>query len=259
MRIIADTHVHMYSCYDQAKVLRGLDDNLRRLGAGAVRTAFLVERYDCQYYSDIRCGKIRVSDAGMDVSSIEDGAGLVIARDGEQSFFILPGRQIVTSERIEILALMSELEGQDNLPAKEVIRTVRDTGGVPIVAWAPGKWLFGRGKVVRDVIESFDPGQVFIGDTTLRPSVLPEPPLMKLAREKGFTVIAGSDPLPFRGEEVMAGTYAAIMEGEFDMAQPASSIRAILERPSGKITCVGKRCGIFQVIRRLIKNAVISS
>ncbi len=127
----------------------------------------------------------------------------------------------------------------DGLPAVEVIRRVIEAGGIPVLAWSPGKWLFARGRLVRDLIAS-DQGRILrLGDTTLRPTLWPAPRLMKLAHERGMTVIPGSDPLPLAGEERYAGTYGFIYQGAFDASQPAASIGRML---TGGIA----RCHILQ-------------
>jgi hypothetical protein len=39
---------------------------------------------------------------------------------------------------------------------------------------------------------------------------------MRKAKQKGFKVIAGSDPLPIPGEEQLAGSYAIVADVDFD-------------------------------------------
>ena len=128
-----------------------------------------------------------------------------------------------------------------------------EAGGVPVVGWAPGKWFFGRGKIVASLIESCDPGQLAVGDTILRATCWAEPLLMRAARRRGCTVLAGSDPLPFAGEEVRAGTYATVLEGAFDKQKPRSSLRELLQ--TGSACTMGRRNGPVLMLQRLRKNA----
>ena len=107
---------------------------------------------------------------------------------------------------------------------------------------------------MREVIESHKPDQLVISDSTLRPSVWPEPIFMKMAFKKGFSILAGSDTLPFSGDEKYMGTYASLIEGQFDAKDPVKSIRRML-RQSGHIARVGKRCGLIETIYRLANNA----
>ena len=107
-----------------------------------------------------------------------------------------------TREGLEILSLSSTLNlGDRENTIDDVIKSVIDSGGIPALNWAPGKWFFSRGKIVKRIIEKYPPKDLVIGDTTLRTSLWPMPKLMAAAQERGFKVIAGSDPLPFDGEE----------------------------------------------------------
>jgi hypothetical protein len=130
---------------------------------------------------------------------------------------------------------------------------------VPVLNWAPGKWFFRRGEIVRELLGTFSSDQLRVGDTTLRPTVWGEPPLMRWAAGNGFAVLAGSDPLPFPGEEAYLGTYASVFECLFDADRPVTSVRECLLSPSVRVQRCGKRCGPLSVLARLVKNAVSKS
>lgn len=254
MKIVADTHVHLYPCYNLQVALRNLVNNLGNLGGNAVRTAFLAERSDCHYFADIMEGKAEYWGAGFEISSAcEDGVVVLLER-GEPSLYLFSGRQIATAERIEILALTVDIEVTEDMPAEDVVKTVLDAGGIPVLSWAPGKWFFGRKKNVRQLIDSFGSGKLLIGDSTLRPMVWAEPLLMRVARSRGFAVVAGSDPLPFSGEEKYMGTYASVLDGPFDPDKPVTSVRKMLTTLGTRITRTGKRCGMLEVVWRLKRN-----
>lgn len=187
----------------------------------------------------------------FEIRSSAEENGLILFENDKPQLYLFSGRQIVTAERIEILALTVDIEVMKDTPAEDVVKTVLDAGGIPVLSWAPGKWFLGRKKVVRQLIDSFDSGKLLIGDSTLRPTVWAEPLLMQVARSRGFAVVAGSDPLPFSGEEKYMGTYASVLDGPFDPDKPVSCIRKILTTSGGKITKAGKRCGPLEVIRRL--------
>jgi len=254
MKIVADTHVHFYPCYDLQAALRNLVDNLGNLGGNAVRTAFLVERSDCQYFTEIEQRKAGFSGGDFEISPAAEAGSMILSKNGRPELYLFAGRQTVTAEGVEILALTVDTRIADGLPAREVVGVILDAGGIPVLSWAPGKWFFRRGQIVRELIESFSPGELLIGDTTLRPTVWIEPLLMRLAVRRGFAVMAGSDPLPFSGEEKYMGTYASVLDGPFDPDKPVTSVRKMLTTPGMRIVMAGKRCGPLEVIRRLRRN-----
>lgn len=242
MLIAADTHVHLYPFYDRDALLDGAFARLAKLVPGAgVRALCLTERHDCHAFNDLPGERVQ----GYAVRWRGEGAG---------ENWIFAGRQIVTRERLEVLALVIEKEFPDGLILDDVIGKVRGAGGVPVLAWAPGKWFSERGEVVRRLVEVSAPGLFLLGDTSLRPTIWPEPKLMALGRRRGFPVVAGSDPLPFRGEERVAGTYGIRMEGPWDANAPVSSMRTLLFSGAG-ISFIGRRCGTVTTAARLFKNS----
>jgi len=267
MKIIADTHLHFYPCYDTGKAFSCLTGTLAALSEGAaVQVGFMAERYDCDFYSRLLSGSVETGGE-FELRAATDGTSVSVRRTGSRQevdstaaahppveLFLLPGRQVVTMERLEILALATPGPIPDGLPAAEVVEKTLALDGVPVLAWAPGKWFFRRGEVVRELIERFDPKALLIGDSSLRPGIWSEPLLMKTARKKGFRVVAGSDPLPFRGEESAMGTYASSFDGTFDPCNALISARELLLGPSSPAPA-GRRGGLLKVLLRLWKNA----
>lgn len=252
--VVADTHVHLYPWYDLGAAVGGL---IRRLGSfdGTLPpAAFLTERSDCRYFSDIREGKVESAVEGNEFHPGDEEGVVFLTKGGKVTLYLFAGSQIITGEGIEILALMSGGRIRDGLAADEVVAAVHEAGGIPVLSWAPGKWLFGRGKVVKKLLDRSSPGKLLIGDTTMRPSLAPEPLLMQRARKEGYSVVAGSDALPFPGEEKYLGTYASRIAGPFDPDRPWESFRRLLASPESFKGEVGRRCGIGESIRRLYLN-----
>lgn len=259
MRVVADTHLHLYPCYNLGRAITCLERNLNELaGRDAARLGFLAERHDCSFFSSLAGGEMKTEPSALKIRSSTGGESLVVEEENGGGLHLFPGRQVVAAERIEILALATSADLPDGMSAVEAIEKTLGEGGVPVLAWAPGKWFFGRGRVVGKLLERFDPATLLIGDSSLRPTIWPEPRLMRRARHLGFRVVAGSDPLPFPGEEVMMGSYATVLDGEFDPSQPLVSARQLLRGGEDPVP-VGRRGGFIQVIRRLRQNAAAAA
>jgi hypothetical protein len=254
MHLIIDTHVHLYPCYDLALALRCLDSNLSQLAPDAVKIALLAERHDCHVFTKLASGSIDLTGDGIQVSTSGEEGALVLNVDDGNALYLLSGRQIVTEERIEILGVAMAGHIEDGLAAADTISAVLAGNGVPILSWAPGKWFFGRGKVVDSVLAKFGPGKIIVGDTTLRPTIWPEPRLMQKAARDGIGIVAGSDPLPFAGEEVRAGTYASIVDCDFSGETPLTDVRNAL-LGAGREERVGDRSSVLTMLSRLKQNA----
>lgn len=242
LEVIADTHVHIYPVHDAAMLIAGARERLIRHASTpfAMTALFLTEGQSFDFFATLH--------ANRDFETGPEREAMLFNRTG-QSIWIIAGRQIVARERVEILSLACAEKISDGLPANEVIRRVCAAGGVPVLAWAPGKWMFKRAEVVRRLLDEFGPEELLLGDSSLRATGWPEPRLMKMRK-----TLAGSDPLPFAGEEEQAGRYGIRMQFDFDESRPVSSLRAALLNPQIPIERVGSRNTPWSMVDRMIKH-----
>jgi hypothetical protein len=264
MKVIADAHAHVYPCYDASASIAAAWRNLNELAAGAgpepaaggdvLLAVFLTERCDCHFFRDLRDGAVR--PGGFRVGAVsEEGALALFPADGGRPLYVFAGRQVATRERLEALVLTADLDAADGQPFEAVADVARAAGAPAVLPWSPGKWLGARGRLVARIMAKTPPDDLLIGDTALRPQGWREPALMRQARENGFRVVAGTDPLPFAGEERRIGTYGAILDaGAFDAAQPVTSVRRALRQKGTALRSVGRRCGWWGVARRLLRH-----
>ena len=252
MKIIADTHIHFYPCYDLKTALDTLRNNLACLDSDCIYSAFLAERFDCHYFCEI---KKKNKDIVRSFIQIKDfGEALLLQESGYKDIYLFAGRQVVTRERLEVLALTTDMEIPDGLPVQDVIERINRAGAIAVLSWAPGKWFSHRGKRVAQLLTDYSATDLLLGDTTLRPWCWLEPLLMKKAVKSGFPILAGSDPLPFSGEEAMMGRYVSTWQMEFDLNDPVGSVRSYLKN-SGKCPArIGKRGSCTETVTRLYKN-----
>ncbi len=252
--IVADTHLHLYPHYDLAVGVRECVARMNRLVPDAVCAGYLAERSDCRVYEALRTGRSGVFADDVTVEKLSDGRVLAIRAFGSEPLYLAPGRQIVTKERVELLGLTTDANIPDGLPAETTIQRIREVGGIPVLAWAVGKWLFGRAGTVRSLLDRFGPDELLLGDSAMRPTIWPTPVLIRTARNRGYKVVAGTDPLPAHGEEHVMGRYATVMDLEFNDAHAIEDLRSALRLNLRDIRCVGKRSGPVTFLRRYLRN-----
>ncbi len=250
---ILDTHLHLYPCFDLSKAFNHFLDNTAHFGPQANRVACLAERCDCQYYESIANRDIVIDGFELE-GTLENEIRLSRVQD-KLNLSLLPGRQIISREKIEILALGCPRRIEDGQPALDVIYQIIQHGHVPVLPWSPGKWFGARGELIRHLISELKAGDFLIGDTPLRPYGWTTPNIMKQAQETGYPVVAGSDPLPFGGEEKWLGAYCSVVHSE--KHHDANELLHALKNRQETVEWenLGKRTNLFNLFNRLRKNA----
>lgn len=255
MIVAADSHVHLYPEYDLAHALRSGMANLARLAEGAdpseprACALFLTERSDCHVFRDLRAGAALPNS--IEVVRCED-PGAIEVRCDAGSAYLFPGRQVATRERLEVLCLTADADIPDGLGLEETLERVRSTGGIPVIPFAPGKWLGARGRLLERTLGGVAGGAVLVSDSALRPFGWPRPRLMLSA---GAHVLAGSDPLPLAGDELRLGTYATLWRTGVDWRTPTTAARALLRTPPTALG--GARLSPWALAWRLRRLAVV--
>ena len=253
MTILIDTHIHIYPIYSLVDALNYCVNNMNRIDPQATRVMCLAERHDCDVYQQLLTDPGVLLDKDYQVEPMADDRQIRVSFNGE-SLYILPGRQLITAENIEVLALACTSRITEGQTAASTIEACRKVGGVPVLAWSPGKWFFKRGRVVADLLQSTPPNQLLIGDTSLRPLGWGQPRLIRYARRSGMTVVAGSDPLPFAGEERLFGAYVTQIEVPLGVEQLHELPQRIAAGKAGSVRNIGRRSTPARLGIRLINN-----
>ncbi len=251
--MICDAHVHIYPQYDIHAAFENSLHNFRtiirdkNLPETTIPVWLLTEGQNYNFESQLP----ELQGYRMEKSAEKESQIVFSVTSDKPLLYILAGRQLVTSDNLEVCALGTKAILPDRkLNTKDTIEWVLQQGGVPALNWAPGKWFFARGQVVRTIIESFTPEQLLISETTMRPTCWSTPVLMKAAMNKGLKILAGSDPLPLPGEEKLIGSYASVLYGDLDPDYPAKSIKALLLNAGTVLQRAGKRSGPFMFAKR---------
>ncbi len=254
-KLLVDGHVHFYPGYDWRVAVRALVENLgKHAGGDAVLMGFLAEGAGCGFFREVRSDPGRFCADGLAIEPSADPGALVVKVGGMPTAYLIAGRQVVTVERLEVLAIGTDGGIPDGEPVRRTLERVREAGGVAVLSWSPGKWFFGRGRVVRRLLEEAPAGSFLLGDTALRPLYWPFPSLMALGRRRGFKVLGGSDSLPLPEEERRIGMYGVCVRAAFDAAVPAESVRRMLAYGNVFYAPIGERMCPLVFIRKWVAN-----
>lgn len=234
--VLVDGHVHIHDCFDLGVLFKSAQQNscivAGQLGLGNRFSAILLltESYGDDYYSDLRKKAAeKTSIDGWRVATTTESESLLAIGPNDFELTIIAGRQIVTADRLEVLALCTDRTFEDGGATSEVIDSVSAAGGIAVVPWGFGKWTGRRKKLINDLIGEFAERPFHLGDNSGRVSVWREPTQFARARSQGQWVFRGTDPLPFPHQETRIGRFGFFVNGPFRKSQPAASMRNLLD------------------------------
>ena len=239
--VLVDAHVHVHECFDVGRMFDAAVANF----AAAARALAREPSYDAvlclvasrgeRFLDDVRTGRTgRVWRGPHGLWEAERGREpeTLVVRCGGTDLKLIAGRQLVTRERLEVLALGTVAPLPDGEPIETTLAAVRDAGAAAVLPWGVGKWLGARGAVIERLLVDPKWQHVFLGDNGNRLALGPDPPQFAAARRAGRAVLPGSDPLPLRGEEARVGAYGFAVDAALDPLRPAAALLALLESGS---------------------------
>jgi len=247
--VLIDAHVHVHDCFDAARVFDAAAANF----AGAAR-ALAGERaslsasppaYDgvlclaeCRgerFLESVRARRTtRVWRGRHGFWEAEESCEpeTLVVRRGATRLNLIAGRQLVTRERLEVLALGTTAPLPEGESMETTLAAVRATGAAAVLPWGVGKWLGARGAVIARILADPEWRHVLLGDNGNRLALGPDPAPFAAARRAGRAVLPGSDPLPLPGEEARVGAYGFAVDVDLDPLRPAAALLALLKSSS---------------------------
>jgi hypothetical protein len=251
--ILADAHVHIHPCFDLAAFLDTAVTNFAR-GARQVGVPgpysgclLLTESVGAHRFRQLREGE--KAGGGWTLEPTEEDCSLLARQDGGERLFLIAGRQIVTREGIEVLALGRDADIPDRLGLGDTLGRVRATGALPVLPWGFGKWWLRRGTLVAEAFRQRGGGELFLGDNAGRLDLTGAPGLFRQARAEGVPVLPGSDPLPLPEHAGRAGSYGFVLSGPLDEARPAACVLRAVRRLKGQPRIYGSRAALPGFLR----------
>jgi hypothetical protein len=227
--IFVDAHVHIYGCFDVNFLLDSAWSNFEeaagQVGSSAKNVSYVLlltegatdswfqQQTVKQSFNDK--GEIQVSADWNGVFSRVADALIVYRRDcPERKLYIAAGYQVVTAEKIEVLALFCVDRMKSGLLLERTVTGIQQTGGVPVLPWGAGKWLGERGSLVRNLFMKPEMNPVFPGDNGGRPGLWPAPGLFAAVQKKNTPLLSGTDPLPLPDEAARVGSFGFYLREE---------------------------------------------
>jgi len=234
---LLDAHVHYHAGFSRRAFFGAAWRNLSagehqlRLAGAATKGLMFTESLGADVFGELAAAAGAPStDAGewSFEATDEDNSLWAVGRTPDARILLIAGRQLVTREGLEVLALGCRHRFDDSLALRDARDAVIDQGGVPVVPWGFGKWWFARGRLLAELLAAPSPGRWFVGDNAGRPRLSRRPALFARAAEHGVFVLPGSDPLPLSGQEDKPGRCGFRLAIATNAQQPAAAVLAAL-------------------------------
>ncbi len=258
--IIADAHVHIHKCFDLSKLLNSAWDNFQKIAYlkenkdtfNAI--LFLAEIGNENYFNCLieQVGNNKISKnkiKNWTFHRTQEDLSLYACNRLEQKILLIAGSQIVTAEKLEVLALITDQRFEDGLPLEVTIQAIISAGGIPVLPWGVGKWIGNRGKILNNLLEESNFPILFLGDNGGRPVFWPRPSYFKQAEKKGLRILPGTDPLPLASECCRPGSFGFTIQGSLSLEEPGEHIKQMLLNPKICLEPYGSLETPFRFIR----------
>lgn len=231
--IIADTHVHLHDVFPPAAFFDQARRNFNRAvnAVSAEPTSRILCFTDTSRQDSLArlCEVVRQA-GDWRFERRDDGQSAIAAHGDGYVIHLLPGRQIISTENLEILAVDSRLSIIDRSRSlTDLISMVLEAGSVPVLPWGFGKWTGARGALVERIIA--ERRDFFIAHNGNRCRGIPAHRLFAHAAQRGVPVLSGSDPLPFASEVNRAGSSGIIGTCSPMPENPHNAFRRLLASP----------------------------
>ena len=218
-----DAHVHLHR---PASALDDLDQAWRNMAdqrrAGHVPVLMLAEPSGSDVFAYL----------ADHLSPCAEPGALWYEADGAR-MLIVAGRQIVSEEGLEILALGYRDLVADGRPAATIVAELSARDALVVLPWGAGKWFGERGRLLGRLLAR-EQGGLLLGDNGGRPAWW-SAPLLAQTR-----TLSGSDPLPLPGSARRIGSFGTVVETAVSLDHPVRDLKAAVRDPAATLLRFGR-------------------
>lgn len=262
-KILIDAHIHFHGCYDKATFLNSAQNNFKKIALkrnieNFQSILFLTESYGDNFFNELfETAKNGNKLSKWTLSLTENENTIKISHENGFDLFIIAGKQIVTKENLEVLALGLKDDYRDGKSIEDVLEEVADLNILSVIPWGVGKWFSRRKQIIENLVMQTKSNNIYLGDNGNRPFFWPKPKLFQIAEGKGILNLPGSDPLPFRREVYKPGSFGFIIEEVLNEEKPFDSITEIISSTKIQFKTFGKLEGLINFLKNQVAMQIV--
>ena len=252
---LIDGHVHLHPCFDEEMFFRAAADNFAAaglalgLGDPPAGILMLTESRGANRFADLRRRALNREEDGLALETTGEDQSLLVALPSKGTMLVVAGRQLVTLEKLEVLALGCPVELSDGYSLEETLDRVREAEAIPVIPWGFGKWHSSRRQILVEALQGKPSSGLFLGDNGGRAALMKQSSLFRSAAEMGIRNLPGSDPLPFAREQLRAGSFGFVLDKPLDPVRPATDLLRLLGQTEEPFQVYGSGLGASRFVR----------
>jgi len=229
-----DGHVHYYPNFDRDRFFDSALANFRSAAsAHATNTEYagwllLAESAGMHYFRLFRDTAGQTAGGVWTIQETGEAESLVARRDTGEGLLLVAGRQVITAEGLEVLALCCDANPDDGRPLRAAVDAARGLDAIVVLPWAFGKWWLRRGDLIDEFVKSAEPTHIFLGDNGGRTRLGPRPRPFRVAESRGIRILPGSDAFPLSFDAGRTGSYGFVIDGTIERSRPAAGLKRLL-------------------------------
>ena len=258
--ILADAHVHIYDCFDLEQLLNSTLSNFQNHAhqqghkENFIGLLLLTESSGDNYFQKlIATGKISDNQHNWTFKRTQEQISLIASNDNNQELILIAGRQIVTVEKLEVLALFTNQTIEDGLSLEATIRDIITAEGIPVLPWGFGKWIGNRGNLISELLANHKFPILCLGDNGGRPWFWRKPAYFTQAQQQNLRILPGTDPLPIADQFYRPGSFGFMIKADLNLEKPGKELKQMLIDP----TTILQKYGNLESPWRFLRNQLV--
>ena len=180
----------------------------------------------------------------------EEAESLLLEHGSGDRLWVLAGRQIISAERLEVMGIGITEVIPDGLNLPEILRRINEHKALAVLPWGVGKWWGHRRRIVTEALGSYGRNLLFC-DNGGRPWIW-RPRLLAMARNRGITVLSGSDPLNLKSDCLRSGSFGVTLAEAAPITKPTVWLIRKLRLLSASPAVIGQPSGNWSFIRNQV-------
>lgn len=227
--LFIDSHVHIHKSFNPNTFFQNVFNNFEKMAnehfnkSQWIGVLCLTEMQGVNFFSKICSEDNFLSAELFTINTTDERISIIVENNKKQRIVIIAGKQIISKEGIEVLALFSDDQFDEKIETSSLIKIINGKKGIPVLPWGVGKWIGNKGKVIKELLGS--KLNFYIGDNSGRLKLLPEPSLFKTAINNNHFVLHGTDALPISTQVNKTGKFGFILDIDLDLNKPAEILK----------------------------------